>query len=202
MIQDELLKQLNIPLPNDGLLKAAENFRKQCLPMDFSVSVQAVEKFKQQLGILDKNALRDITEAHRRMMSMLNTQQFKRLRSLADMTRSWLQKAPSSYNHAPLSETGELCAAVDALIEKAESQGIKEDALPDEKTMRDVFFIVAFYATILTPEAINDWLYHVYESLKIQIHEAVNAAGGVVVSGVFNILALLGLCLQLACYLK
>lgn len=191
MTRDEILKQFNIPLPDEGALKAIEILRKRSLPTDFSATMKAVDKFKQQLGIVDKNMLRDIIESHKRIITMLNTPQFKRLQNLENLTRSWVQESLPTYTPEALSEDSELCADIDALIEKAETQGIEEDALPDERTMQDVFFIVAFYATILAPEAINDWVAHIYESLKIQIHDAVNASGGVFVSGIFNIKTML-----------
>ena len=202
MIQDEILKKLNIPLPNEGLLKAAEVLRSQYLPMDFKASMQVAEKFKQQLGIIDNNTLRDITEAYRRIMPLLDTPQFREIQKLERNMQTWIRNVQPHYAPSLPPEDGELCAAVDALIEKAQSQGVEEDALPDEKMMQDVIFVMVFYATVLAPEALNDWVAHIYETLKIQIHEAVNAAGSIFVSGVLNIYTLLGLCLYLASYLK
>ena len=203
MTRYEILKQFNIPLPGEGLLKAAEKLRSQCLPVDFNASIRAIENFKQQFGSFDNNALiRDMAEARRRIATMLNAPQFRELQKLEKVIQGWGQEAPSTCNHDTLPENGELCAAVDALAKKAEIQGIEEDALPDEKTLQDLFFVVAFYAATLTPAAINDWIQRLHDILKIQIHEAVNAAGSVFVSGVLNIYTLLGLCLYLAGYLK
>ncbi len=202
MTRDEILKQFNIPLPGEGLLKAAEKLRSQCLPVDFNASIRAIENFNQQFGIIDKNLFRDIIEAHKRMMSMLNDPQFQKLQKLEKVIQGWSREVPSPCKHDPLPEPGELCAAVDALAEKAGLQGVEEDALPDEKTLQDLFFFVAFYAAILTPAAINDWIQRLHDILKIQIHEAVNAAGGVFVSGVLNIYTLLVLSLYLASHLK
>ena len=159
----EISRRLDELIPNwDKGLRAALDAQKK-----FFVSQSAALAMQDAAKIQPIAA--QIFEAYRRMAPLMNHPALREVKKWSHEINSQLfeQKTPSS-SLPPATEDSDLCTAVDVLVEKVESQGMKEDELPDKKTFQDAAFIFFFYASTLNHRDLLNWLRKLYEaSLKL-----------------------------------